>query len=80
MTIQLFQKRWPLNCRKSFLVIISTDQTCCIPGRDIAENVLAMRDLVDYGDEQKLSGYLIKIDQQKAFDRVNHDYLITSFD
>ena len=55
--------------------IISQDQTCCIPGRDIADNVLAMRDLVDYIDEQKLSGYLVKIDQKKAFDRVNHNYL-----
>ena len=56
--------------------IVSPDQTCCIPGRDIAENVLAMRDLVNYIDEHKLNGYLVKIDQQKAFDRVNHVYLI----
>jgi hypothetical protein len=55
--------------------IISSDQTCCVPGRDIADNVLAMRDLVEFISDQNMGGYLIKIDQEKAFDRVNHNYL-----
>ena len=37
--------------------IISSDQTCCIPDRDITDNVMALRDLVDYISEQELSGY-----------------------
>ena len=56
--------------------IISPDQTCCIKGRDISDNVLAMHDLLDFISENNRDGYLIKIDQQKAFDRVNHRYLI----
>ena len=36
---------------------------------------MAMRDLVDYISERDLTGYLVKIDQQKAFGRVNHDYM-----
>ena len=55
--------------------IISTDQTCCIPGRDIADNVMAMRDLIDYISDNNLYGFLVKVDQQKAFDRVSHTYL-----
>ena len=55
--------------------IISPDQTCCIPGRDISDNVMAMRDLVSFITEKDLNGFLIKIDQQKAFDRVDHEYL-----
>ena len=73
---KLIAKALAANLTKVIKNIISNDQTCCVPGRDIADNVLAMRDLVDYIDENKLPGYLVKIDQQKAFDRVNHKYLI----
>ena len=55
--------------------IVSPDQTCSVPGRDISDNVLAMRDLVDFIEEKNLGGFLVKIDQEKAFDRVNHEYL-----
>ena len=60
---------------KVMATVISSDQTCSVPGRDIADNVLAMRDLVDYISERDLTGFLVKIDQQKAFDRVNHEYM-----
>ncbi|PIK62474.1 pol-like protein [Apostichopus japonicus] len=59
-----------INC------LVSSDQTCCVPGRDIADNVLAMRNIINYVNENKLEGYVLKIDQLKAFDRVNHEYLI----
>jgi len=56
--------------------IISPDQTCGVPGRDIADNVMAMRDLINFISEENLDGYMIKVDQEKAFDRVNHEYLV----
>ena len=55
--------------------LISDDQTCCIPGRDISHNVLMMCNIIEYANENKLNGYILKVDQFKAFDRVNHDYL-----
>ena len=56
-------------------ILISDDQTCCIPGRDISENVLVMENTIDYVNENNLNGLVLKIDQYKAFDRVNHNYL-----
>lgn len=55
--------------------IISPEQTCSVPGRDIAENVASIRDVIDYVNEENISAYILKIDSEKAFDRVSHDYL-----
>ena len=27
--------------------IISPEQTCCVPGRDIADNIMSIRDVID---------------------------------
>ena len=55
--------------------LISATQTCCIIGRDIADTTASIRDLIEIIENDNLEGYLIKIDQEKAFDKVDHDYL-----
>ena len=55
--------------------LVSADQTCSVPGRDIGENVLAMSNIIEYVNDQHLGGLALKIDQAKAFDRINHGYL-----
>ena len=46
--------------------IISPEQTCCVPGRDIADNIMSVRDVIDFIDVSNQEGFLIKIDQEKA--------------
>ena len=48
--------------------IISPEQTCCVPGRDIADNIMSVRDVINFIDVSNQEGFLIKIDQEKAFD------------
>lgn len=55
--------------------IINQNQTCCVPGRDISDNVANIRDIIEYANYTGIEGYLLKIDQQKAFDMVAHEYL-----
>ncbi|KAL5017683.1 hypothetical protein ScPMuIL_005234, partial [Solemya velum] len=56
--------------------IISQDQTCCVQGRDIAENIVALRDVIHYIENNRgLQGIILKVDQEKAFDRVSHSYM-----
>lgn len=55
--------------------IINKNQTCCIPNRAISDTIASVRDLIDYCDIENVQGYIIKIDQQKAFDKVDHKYL-----
>ena len=55
--------------------IIHPDQTCGIPGRTIFSNLRLFRDVIHYTTERNLDGYLISIDQRKAFDFVDHIFL-----
>ena len=56
--------------------LISEDQSCCIPGRNIADNVILMDNIIQYLGKNNESGYILKVDQYKAFDRVEHSYLL----
>ena len=65
---------------KVIQTLISEDQTCCIPGRDISENILIMSNVINYVNDNNLNGLVLKIDQYKAFDCVNHEYLFKALD
>ncbi|KAJ3583936.1 hypothetical protein NHX12_015433 [Muraenolepis orangiensis] len=62
-----------LKCFIDFL--IGTDQTYCIPGRSIVDNLFLMRDAFDVCKLYNLNVGIISIDQEKAFDRVDHTFL-----
>ena len=55
--------------------IINKDQTCGIPDRSIYENLVLLRDTIDYVQHKQLSATIISLDQEKAFDCVNHAFL-----
>lgn len=43
--------------------------------RDISDTVSNIRDVISYMNEEKRSGYVISMDFEKAFDRVEHEFL-----
>jgi len=55
--------------------IIHKDQSYCIPDRTIYDNIFLVRDLLDYCKLNEINLGLLSLDQEKAFDRVDHDYL-----
>lgn len=55
--------------------IISPEQTCSVPGRDISDNIASIRDIIEYADMENIPAYILKLDAEKAFDRVSHEYL-----
>lgn len=55
--------------------VVNRDQTCCIPGRSINDNLDLIRDVIDYCEERSKAAAIVSFDQAKAFDRVSHDYL-----
>ena len=55
--------------------VIHPDQTYCVPGRSILDNVSLIRDIVDFSSSLGIKTGLISLDQEKAFDRVEHLYL-----
>ena len=74
---KIISKALAKRISKVIHLLVSDDQTCCIPGRDIVENVLTMQNIINYvNSDGIMKGFALKIDQFKAFDRVNHNYLI----
>lgn len=55
--------------------VIDPDQTDCVPGRLIYDNISFIRDILEIGKLLNLNFGLVSVDQEKAFDRVEHNYL-----
>ena len=56
--------------------IVHQDQTCSVPGRSIFSNLQLVRDVLDMIDKTDETGILVTLDQEKAFDRVDHEFLM----
>ena len=56
--------------------IIHNDQTSFIKGRNIGCNVRSFIDLIEYCEANDIPGSIVLLDIEKAFDSVEHDYLL----
>lgn len=56
--------------------IITTNQTYAVLKIDITHVINNIRDIIWYMKEEKETGYIISVDLEKAFDRVEHKYSI----
>ena len=56
--------------------IVHQDQTCGVVGRSIFSNLQLVRDTLDMVDKTNEPGILVNLDQEKAFDRVDHEFLM----
>ena len=55
--------------------LIHRNQTC-VPGRSIATNTHIMQDLIDTITQEGKGAALIILDEEKAFDRMSHTFII----
>ncbi|XP_035853760.1 uncharacterized protein LOC118494306 [Sander lucioperca] len=55
--------------------VIHKAQTYCVPGRSIIDNVSLIRDILAVSGSLGVDTGLVSLDQEKAFDRVEHRYL-----
>ena len=62
--------------KKVISQLISSDQTAYVPGRFIGESVRLTSDVLEYMKTSELPGYFITIDIEKAFDSVDHTFLV----
>ena len=56
--------------------IVYSDQTCSVVGRSIFSNLHLIRDNLDMINKTDETGILVTLDQMKAFDRVDHEFLM----
>ena len=61
--------------KKVLPLIIHSDQTCGVPGRSIYDNLFKLRDITHHATVHHTNVILVSLDQEKAFDRVDHAYL-----
>lgn len=60
--------------------IISPTQTSCVLGKDISDTIASVRDVISMVENNNTEGYILKLDQEKAFDRVSHAYLFRTLE
>ena len=64
-----------VHIEKYVLFLISSNQTVYVEGRFISESGRLFSDMTDF---LNLRGLVVTVDIQKAFDSVNHLFLITA--
>ncbi|KAJ1125470.1 hypothetical protein NDU88_003902 [Pleurodeles waltl] len=55
--------------------VVHPDQTCGVPGRRVADSLALIRDTIQYITDQNIRAALVCLDQEKAFDRVSHEFM-----
>ena len=55
--------------------LIGRYQTCAVRGRSINHNLWLLRDIVYFANNRDIPCALVSLDQEKAFDRVDHNFL-----
>ena len=60
--------------------IISIEQNCSVPQRTIFNNLFLIRDLIKYKTEKNDTFYLVQIDQEKAFDKIDRPFLFKTME
>ncbi|MCG8049147.1 MAG: reverse transcriptase domain-containing protein [Candidatus Thiodiazotropha endolucinida] len=60
--------------------VIHQDQTCSVKSRSIFDNVHLLRNIIDYVDQKDLPCIFLNLDQEKAFDRVSHEFLFAALE
>ena len=62
------------------LNVLHPNQTCGVKGRFIGGNVALLRDIVDFTSETGQPAAILSLDQEKALDRVDWDFLFKTLD
>jgi hypothetical protein len=60
--------------------IISPMQSGFVQGRSIYDNIWALEHILEAGTDRGDAGAVVFLDQQKAYDRVDHQYLLACLD
>jgi len=73
--MKILSKALANRLREVMNQVVHVDQTYCVPGRSILDNVHLIRDVLDVSGFLGVDLGFISLDQEKAFDRIEHQYL-----
>ena len=55
--------------------LVSPDQVASVPGRQIQDHILLVREAIAYANHKGTPLYIVSLDQEKAFDRVEWNFM-----
>jgi exonuclease III len=62
--------------KRYMATLVHEDQQASVPDRNIQKHTHFIRDIISYTHERNSYSSILSLDQEKAFDRVSHSYLI----
>ena len=74
--LKMISKSLATRVKKVLSNLIDATQTAYVNERFIDESSHLIDDVIKVCDIQKISGYLLTVDFKKAFDSLNHKFLI----
>ncbi len=72
---KVLSKALAIRLREAIGWIVHVDQTYCVPDRSIFDNIHLIRGILELSRALDFNVGLISLDQEKAFDRVEHRHL-----
>ena len=73
---KIISKVLAAKLRKVLPTIISSNQTAYVNKRCISESGRLISDIIEVCEKQNIRGYLVTMDIEKAFDSLDHDFLV----
>ena len=78
---KILTKILPNRLKQVLPNLISEEQNCSVPGRTIFNNLFLIKDAITLNKKkQNTSSYILQIDQEKAFNKIDHDLLFKTMD
>jgi hypothetical protein len=72
---KIMTKALAIKLAKAAPTLIHKNQAGFIPGRKISDQTMLVRTMLDYAEATEKNGLIVALDQEKAYDKVAHDYL-----
>jgi hypothetical protein len=72
---KLFTKAFALQLMKPISRLVHPDQAGFIPGRSIFNQIRLAKAILNYAEVMEADGSIIALDQEKAYDKIKHNYL-----
>ena len=73
---KIISKTIAARLRKYMGKLVHENQTCAVPGRDILSNLYLIKDVVTHTQRKDQDAFIVSYDFQKAFDSIDHEYLL----
>lgn len=80
MDYKILTKALAIQLAREIHPLIHTDQSGFIPRCSIFDPICLAKLMIEYADITEENSVLITLDQEKAYDRIKHDYLIKTLE